>query len=174
LATLQTSVNTLASQLITQVNGIYSSGYDLNGNTGADFFTGTDASNIGVNSALANDPGAVQASGTAGATGDNSVALKLAQLANTNIPGLSNQTFSQSWAQTVGDLGYTVSEVNQQVTNSASANQMLSNQRQSVSGVSIDQEMTNLMQYEKSYEASAQIVTSLNQMLQTIVDMDDT
>jgi flagellar hook-associated protein 1 FlgK len=40
--------------------------------------------------------------------------------------------------------------------------------------VSIDQEMTNLMQYEKSYEASAQIVTSLNQMLQTIVDMDDT
>jgi flagellar hook-associated protein 1 FlgK len=174
LATLQTSVNTLASQLITQVNGIYSTGYDLNGNTGADFFTGTDASDIGVNSALVNDPSQFQASGTAGATGDNTVVLALAQLANTDISGLNSQTFSQSWAQTVGDLGSTISAVNEQATNSSSVTQMLTNQRESVSGVSIDQEMTHLMQYQKSYEASAQIVTTLNQMLQTLIDMDAT
>ena len=128
LATLQTSVNTLATQLITQVNGIYSSGYDLNGNTGADLFTGTDASDIGVNSALANDPGQFQASGTAGATGDNTVALALAQLANSNISGLNNQSFSQNWAQTVGNLGNTISAVNQQVNDSTSATQMLTSQ----------------------------------------------
>jgi flagellar hook-associated protein 1 FlgK len=174
LATLQTSVNTLASQLITQVNGIYSSGYDLNGNTGADFFTGTDASDIGVNSALVNDPGQIQASGTAGATGDNTVVLALAQLANNNISGLNNQTFSQSWAQTVGNLGSTISAVNEQVNNSSSATQMLTSQRDSVEGVSIDQEMTNLMQYQKSYEASAQLITTLNEMLQTLVDMKTT
>jgi flagellar hook-associated protein 1 FlgK len=174
LATLQTSVNTLASQLITQVNGIYSSGYDLNGNTGADFFTGTDASDIGVNSALANDPSQLQASGTAGATGDNTVVLALAQLANTNIAGLSNQTFSQSWAQTVGNLGDTISAVNDLVNNSSSTTQMLTSQWNSESGVSIDTEMTNLMQYEKSYEASAQLITTLNEMLQDLVDMKTT
>jgi len=171
LATLQTSVNTLASQLITQVNNIYSPGYDLNGNTGADFFTGTGASNIGVNSALGNDPSQVQASGTAGAAGDNKVVLALAQLANTDISGLNNQTFSGSWAQTVGALGHTISSVNEGVTNSAAVTQMLSSQRQSVSGVSIDQEMTNLMQFQKSYEASAQVITTLNEMLQTVVAM---
>ena len=171
LATLQTSVNTLASQLVTQVNGIYSSGYDLNGNTGADLFTGTDASDIGVNGAVANDPSQFQASGTAGATGDNTVILALAQLGNSNISGLNNQTFSQSWAQTVGNLGETASAVNEQVSNSSAVTQMLTSQRNSVSGVSIDQEMTNLMQFQKSYEASAQLITTLNEMLQTVVDM---
>ncbi len=174
LATLQTSVNTLASQLITQVNGIYSDGYDLNGNTGANFFTGSDASNIGVNSALVSDPSQFQASGTAGATGDNTVVLALAQLANTSISGLNNQTFSQSWAQTVGNLGNAISSVNEQVANSSSVTQMLTTQRASVSGVSIDEEMTNLMQYQKSYEASAQLITTLNEMLQTVVSMKTT
>jgi flagellar hook-associated protein 1 FlgK len=171
LATLQTSVNTLASQLITQVNGIYSSGYDSNGDTGADFFTGTDASDIGVNTALVNDPSLFQASGAPGASGDNTVVLALANLANTNISGLDNQTFSQNWAQTVGSLGDTISAVNEQVTNSSAVTQMLTSQRSSITGVSIDQEMTNLMQFQKSYEASAQIVTTLNEMLQTVVDM---
>jgi flagellar hook-associated protein 1 FlgK len=174
LSQLQGSVNTLASQLITQVNNIYSPGYDLNGNTGANFFTGTDASDIGVNSALANDPSQVQASGVAGAAGDNKVALSLAQLANSNISGLNNQTFSESWAETVGALGNTISSVTSQVNDSASATQMLQSQRQSVSGVNIDQEMTNLMQFQKSYEASAQLITTLNEMLQTLVDMKST
>jgi flagellar hook-associated protein 1 FlgK len=171
LASLQTSVNTLATQLISQVNSIYSSGYDLNGNTGASFFTGTDASDIAVNSSLINNPNAVQASGSAGAAGDNTVMLSLAQLANTSISGLNDQTFSQNWAQTVGGLGNTISSVNEQLASSASVSQMLTTQRDSVSGVSIDEEMTHLMQYQKSYEASAQLVSTLNQMLQTVISM---
>ncbi|HEY3857435.1 MAG TPA: flagellar hook-associated protein FlgK [Verrucomicrobiae bacterium] len=171
LSTLQTSVNTLATQLITQVNSIYSSGYDLNGNTGASFFTGTDASDIAVNSTLANDPSAVQASGSANAAGDNSVMLALSQLATSKVSGLNNQTFSQSWAQTVGALGNSISSVNDQVNNSTSVTQMLQTQRDSVSGVSLDEEMTNLMQYQKTYEASAQLVSTINQMLETVINM---
>lgn len=174
LATVQSGVNTLASQLITQVNSVYSAGYDMNGNTGADFFTGTDASDIGVNSALANDPTLVQASGTAGNSGDNSVALAVAQLANTNFSGLNNQTFSQDWAQTVGNFGDALSSVNEQVTNSSSVAQMLSTQRQSVSGVSVDDELTSLMEYQKAYEASAELISTVNQMLQTVVSMKTT
>ena len=71
LAGLQSSLNTLASQLITQVNNIYSAGYDSSGGTGQDFFTGTNAANIGVNSALAADPSEFQASSAPGAGGDN-------------------------------------------------------------------------------------------------------
>jgi flagellar hook-associated protein 1 FlgK len=172
LASLQSGLDTLASQLITQVNSVYSAGYDLNGNTGQDLFTGTDAASIGVNSNLASDPTQFQAAGTSGAAGDNTVALALAQLGNQKVSGLNNQTFSANYAQTVANLGDAISSVNDQLNTSQSVSQMLTTQRASTSGVSTDQEMTNLIQYQKSYEASAELITTLNQMLQAVVTMD--
>jgi flagellar hook-associated protein 1 len=171
LASLQSGLNTLASQLITQVNTIYSAGYDLNGNTGQDLFTGTDASNIGVNSNVVSDPSQFQAASAAGAAGNNKVALALAQLGNQNVAGLNNQTFSGNYAQTVSDLGSAISSVNDNLNNSQAVTQMLTNDRASVSGVSLDGEMTNLIQFQKAYEASAELITTLNEMLQTVVSM---
>ena len=174
IAQLQTGLNTLASQLVTTVNSAYSSGFDLNGNTGQNFFTGTDAATIGVNTTVANDPAQFQASGTAGATGDNSIVLALAQLANTTVTGLNNQTFSGNYAAAVANLGSSLASVNNQVTNTGAMTQMLTNQRTSVSGVNIDEEMTNLMQYQKAYEASAELISTVNEMLQTVVNMKTT
>jgi flagellar hook-associated protein 1 FlgK len=171
LATLTTSVNTLASQLITQVNNVYSGGYDLNGNTGQNLFTGTDASTIGVNSALAENPSTFQASGTAGATGDNTVVFALGQLGNQPVSGLNNQTFSQNYSQIVGNLGSSLANVNDQVTNSTAVSQMLANQQSSISGVSTDEEMTNLVQFQKAYQASAELISTINEMLETLITM---
>jgi flagellar hook-associated protein 1 len=171
LASLQSGLNTLASQLITQVNSVYSAGYDLNGNTGQDLFTGTDASSIGVNSNVAGDPSQFQAAGAPGAAGDSTVAVALAQLGGQNIAGLNNQTFSGNYAQTVSNLGNSISTVNDQLSSSQAVTQMLTSERSSTSGVSIDQEMTNMIQYQKAYEASAELITTLNEMLQTVVAM---
>jgi flagellar hook-associated protein 1 FlgK len=171
LATLQSNVDTLASQLISQVNGIYSAGFDLNGNTGQNLFTGTNAATIGVNNAVVTDPSKFQAAGAANAPGDNSVVLALGQLANTNVAGLGNQTFSSNYSQVVAGLGQSLSNVNDQVANSGKVTQMLNTQRSTVSGVSLDEEMTNLMSYQKAYEASAQLITTVNQMLQTVINM---
>jgi len=174
LASLQSGLNTLASQLITQVNTIYSAGYDLHGNTGQDLFTGTDASDIGVNSNVATDPTQFQAAGAPGAAGDNSTVLSLAELGNQNVAALNNQTFSANYAQTVSDLGSAISSVNDNLNTSQAVSQMLTTDRASVSGVSLDTEMTNLIQYQKAYEASAEMITTLNQMLQTVVSMKTT
>jgi len=171
LASLQTGLNTLASQLISSVNTVYSTGYDLNGNTGAAFFTGTGSANIAVNSALVNDPTAFQASGVAGNSGDNQVALALAQLGNTNQAGLGNQTFSQSYNSTITALGSSLSAVNNQLSEQQSVQTMLTTQRQNETGVNLDQEMTNVMAFEKAYEGSAELVTSLDQMLTTVLQM---
>ncbi len=174
LASLQSGLNTLASQLITQVNTIYSAGYDLHGNTGQDLFTGADASDIGVNNNVAADPSQFQAAGVAGAAGDNSTVLALAQLGNQNVAALNNQTFSANYAQTVSDLGSAISSVNDNLNTSQAVSQMLTNDRAGTSGVSLDTEMTNLIQYQKAYEASAEMITTLNQMLQTVVSMKTT
>ncbi len=169
--TLRNNLDALASTLITQVNDVYSAGYDLKGNTGAVFFTGTDASTIGVNSALQNDPSALQAAGAANAPGDNSVALALAQLGQQPISALDNQTFSATFAQDAGNFGFALSNANNQAADHTAVDTMLRNQRGSVSGVSIEEEMSNLLTYQEAYQASAKIITSVDQMLQTVINM---
>jgi flagellar hook-associated protein 1 FlgK len=172
LATMQTGVNTLATTLITQVNALHSGGFNLAGTSGnPNFFTGTDASNIAVNPSLADDPSLIQASGSATATGDNSVALSLAQLASATQPALNNQTLGNDYAQTVASLGNALSNANNQVASQTAVTSMLANQRASVSGVNIDEEMTNLMMYQQAYQASANLVNTVNQMLITTLAM---
>lgn len=171
LATVRSGLDTLASQLITQVNTIYSAGYDLNGNTGANFFTGTNASDISVNSDLLNDPSLVQAAGVSGASGDNSVALALAQLASQPQSALGNQTFNAAYNKTVAGLGYALNDANTQSSDSSAVQAMLSQRRDSVSGVSIDEEMSDLIRFQKAYVASAKIVTTVDEMLDTVLNM---
>ena len=171
LSTLQTSLDTLASQLVTQVNNIYSAGYDSSGGTGQLFFTGNSAANISVNSALVSDPSQFQASSTAGAGGDTKIALALANLSTQTIPALGNKSLSQSYSQTVSNLGNAIDAATNQLNTSQAISTSLTNQRSSESGVSIDQEMTDLMEYQKAYEASAQLVTTLDSMMETVIDM---
>jgi flagellar hook-associated protein 1 FlgK len=171
LAGLQTSLDTLASQLITQVNNIYSAGYDAGGGTGQDFFTGANAADIGVNSNLVADPSQFQGSSTPGAGGDTQIALSLANLATQNNPALGHQSLTQSYAQTVANLGNAIDTATDQLNTSQAISTTLTNQRSSESGVSIDQEMTDLMQFQKAYEASAQLVTTLNAMMETVINM---
>jgi flagellar hook-associated protein 1 FlgK len=172
IATLQSSINTLATQLISSVNQVYSTGYDLNGNNSqSQFFTGTDASDIGVNTTVVNDPSTFQAAATAGDPGDNTVVLEMANLANQSMSGLNNQTLSQNYSEAVGSFGSSLQSVNEQLSSSTSVAQMLSTQRGSTSGVDTDTEMTNLLQFQKAYEASAELVTTVNEMLQTVVSM---
>jgi flagellar hook-associated protein 1 FlgK len=170
LTSLQTGVNTLASQLIANVNTIYSQGHAANGSTGQNLFTGSDASDIGVNESLSQDPSQFQYSSTS-ASGDDGTVYKLAQLAGQNISGLGNQTFSANYTQTVSNLGSAIFSVNGQLDSSQSVSQMLTSQRASQSGVSLDDQMTNLIQFQKAYEASAELITTVNEMLQTVVAM---
>ena len=175
LAGMQNQINSLASGLITGINsngqGGYNSGYSLTGTTGADFFTGTDASNIAVNSSLVNDPSLLQASASPTATGDGSVALQIANLASSTQASLNNETFGNYYDATVAGLGDALQTANTQVTNETAVSNMLSTQQSTVSGVNIDQEMTNLMGFQRAYEASAQLVTTINEMMQTVNNM---
>ena len=176
VATLQSSINNLASQLISSVHTAYYDGYGLNpGDTHQDFFTGSNAANISVNSTLVDDPTTLQAAATPGEPGDNTVVLALANLANQPITnaatGFNNQTLSQYYSQAVGNLGSSLQSVNEQLANSTSVAQMLQTQRDSASGVDTDTEMTNLLQFQKAYEASAELVSTVNAMLETLITM---
>jgi len=171
VAALSNQIDSLAALLINEVNSVHAAGYSLTGTTGEDFFSGTDASNIAVNPTLLNNPSLVQASGTNGAVGDNSVALALAQLANQTYASLNNQTFSQSFAQTVAALGQSLATANGQISDQQTVQEMLQQQRSSISGVSIDEEMTNLSVYQRAYQASARLITVVDDLLETLVNV---
>ncbi|MGD0060214.1 MAG: flagellar hook-associated protein FlgK [Verrucomicrobiia bacterium] len=173
VATLSGNLNTLAAQLIDAVNGVYKGGYGgLTGSTtNALFFSGSDASDIAVNQDLVNNPALFQASGVEGNTGDNTVALQMAQLANQLNTGLNNQTFSQSYAGTVATLGQSLSSANNEVSDQQTVQEMLQQQRSSISGVSLVEEMGNLSTYQNAYEASAHLMTTVDDMLQELLSI---
>lgn len=171
LQSLRTNLNNLANQLINQVNTVYRAGYDLNGNTNANFFTGTTAADIGVNATLVGDPAKLQASGVVGAAGNSQIALALAQLAGTKQAGLGNQTFSDSYIGAITDLGFAMAGVNGQLSDQQIVQDMLQTQRSSVSGVSLDEEMVDLVKYQRAFQASAKLVGTIDQLLDTVVNL---
>ncbi|MBI5385918.1 MAG: flagellar hook-associated protein FlgK [Verrucomicrobia bacterium] len=171
LASLRTQINDLAKQVISEVNAVHRAGFGLNNSTGEDFFSGTDASDIKVNARLTNDPTLIQASGAVDAPGDNTVALALAQLAMKRHASLGNHTFSERHGQTVAELGLALSTNNNRLTDQQLVQNMLTRQRDSVSGVSIDEEMTELVKFQKAFEASARLVSTIDEMLDTVVNL---
>ena len=171
LATMQSSVNSLASTLINQVNTIHNSGYNASGGTGNTFFTGSGAADIGVSSTLTSDPSQLQLASSSTTTGDTSLALKIANLASAAQSTLNNATFGDDYDSTVAGLGSALNTANTQVTDQTQVTNMLATQRSSVSGVSVDEEMTNLMTFQRAYQASAQLVTTVNTMMGDLLAM---
>ncbi|HAM71289.1 MAG TPA: flagellar hook-associated protein FlgK, partial [Verrucomicrobiales bacterium] len=171
LATLRTNIDSLAALVISQVNTIHSGGFSLTGTTGAPFFTGTGSANIALNSALNGNPQLVQASGVSGAVGDNTVALQLSQLATTPQAALGGQTFSQKFNGIVATLGQSLANVNGQGETQKVVQNMLLQQRDSLMGVSIDEEMTDMSKFQKAYAASARVITTVDDMLDIVLSM---
>jgi len=171
LLAMQTDLDTLASTLISEVNTVHSAGFGLSGTTGEDFFTGTDASDIAMNGTLAGNPSMIQASGVAGAVGDNSVIVQMAQLADKQNGALAGQTFQESYGQTVAALGQALNGTNTQLANQQIVESMLLRQRDSVSGVSLDEEMTDLIKFQRGFEASAKLITTIDEMLEIVMNL---
>jgi flagellar hook-associated protein 1 FlgK len=164
------SLNQLAAALSSSTNAQHALGLDLNGNPGGAFFTVTannEAATIAVNPAVAASP-ALIAAGTTAASGDASNAIAIADLQNTAL--LGGATIDTAYSQLVGQIG-SDSQVAQQ--NAANANALvdaLANRRSSVSGVSLDEEMSNLLQYQRGFQASARALSAMDQMIDQLIN----
>jgi flagellar hook-associated protein 1 FlgK len=187
-----TDLDNLASATIQQVNAVhaggvgadgitYPGGAGLDGSTGVAFFTGTDAQTIGVNAVLVANPQKLAAAaipappaaaGAAPPPGDASNANTLAAIENTFLTSgpLNGQTLGGFYQNVVSNAGAKSASA-KTASDSAQANlTQLTQQRSSVSGVSTDTEMVNMMKYQRAYEASARVVTTMDSMLNTLIN----
>jgi flagellar hook-associated protein 1 FlgK len=166
--TLRSSLDGLASQLVTSVN----TAYNPSATPGADFFNpaGTTAGTIATAGGLT---AASLVAGT-GAAGDNSIALAVAAVANQPFSTAGgdaiNGTISQAYSNAVSNLGQALSSTNELVTNQTSVQTLVQNQRDSVSGVSLDEEMANIVKYQRAYQASSQVFNVVNGLLDTVIN----
>jgi len=168
---LRNAMRDIASNLITEVNAQHATGFGLNGTSGTAFFLGTSAGDIRVNPAIAGNPALLQASGDPAAPGNNRVALGLAQLGTKPIAALGGQTFSGRYSQGVADMGEALASVTRQLSDHEAVAGMLSAQRDSVSGVSVDEEMTDLTKFQRAYQASAKLITTVDELLDITIGL---
>ncbi len=167
-----TDLNTLMAQVITDVNTAHAAGFALDGvTTGTAFFTGTDASSIGVNAAIAGNLGLVAAASAGGAPGDGSGALAVADLQSaTNLTG-NSETYDAFFNGMITRLGVAVRDAEGIAGAQGATIRHLEQLRASTSGVNLDEEMVNLIQYQKGYEAAARVIQAIDEMVQQMLQM---
>jgi flagellar hook-associated protein 1 FlgK len=157
-----TSLDGVATQLINDYNASQSSGYDLYDHTGATanaFFSGTDAATIAIDPTLFNDPKLIAAASAAASPGDGSHAIAAGGLS-------ASSDLYQTLVTRIG------SDAQAAQRSSDASNTLLgsiSNRRLSVSGVSLDEEMTNLLKFQRGYQASARALTAMDDMIDLLV-----
>jgi flagellar hook-associated protein 1 FlgK len=168
LQTLRSSLDQLAAQIVTAVNAAYNPGSTAGGNIFLS--SGTTAGTIAVDPGFT--PGTVQA-GT-GAAGDNSIAIAVGNLANhvfsTAGGDAIDGSVTQFYAGAVSTIGAALDTANTQVTDQTNVQTVVVNQRQSTSGVSVDEEMSNLMTYQRAFQASSEVFQVLDSLLGTVVN----
>ena len=140
------SLDGVASQVISSVNALQPS---------SPFFSGNSASTIAVSATASTvQPSSSTTSGTDLAT---------------NIASLSGGAADQSYAAFVSQVGSGVQSAQSTQTTSQAVLTAVSNQRQSVSGVSLDEEMANLIQYQQAYQASARVMNTIDSTINSLI-----
>lgn len=183
-------VNTMSQFLLQDFNGIHRSGYGLDDSTGNNFF-GADTGAIGapadgnwikllsVSSALfATTPAngldkiaAKSASGTTQGNASGDLAVKLSEaLKTTPSATLSNQSLDSYYNSLVGGLGVQSQNAQRLTENQKVLVNQIENWRQSVSGVNMDEEMSNMIRFQKGYSAAARVLTTMDEMLDKLIN----
>ncbi len=168
---IQDQLDLLASGLASAVNRVQSAGYDLNGVAGTNLFTPPPALGAGAAASLSvalTDPALLAASsdGTVGSNGNAEALYGLSQQAL-----IAGQSPTGYYSGVVFHVGNAAASANAEQSASSLVLQQLNDQRASISGVSLDQEAANLMRYQQSYSASAQVISTINAMMQTVINM---
>ena len=166
-----TQLNNLASQFATSINSAQSSGYDLNGNKGQAIFSVIPGNGAAASLSVSmSDPSLIAASSD-GTQGSNGNVANLLAVQTNSLPGGASP--GDTYANLVSQVGNLTSQAEANATAGTSTLNQLNDQLGAISGVSIDEETTNLMSYQRAYEAAARVVTTVDALTQATLQMGE-
>ena len=183
IANMRQALNDLVTTIATTINAIHTTGtgIDSDSTTGINFFVTVDASkplsisNIQVNSEIVNDVTKL-AAGTSGGS-DNTLALEIAGLTDTTdssskifqFDGLS-ENVTQFYTSLISWVGTEGSSYSSNYDTKNAVVTSIDNQRQEISSVSLDEEMSNMIKYQNAYSASAMVLSTIDSMVGSMID----
>ncbi len=166
-----------ADNLRSGVNALFTTGTTSSGATGGAFFaeptapaTTTGALDLSLSAAVAADPGAIP-SGTSGLSGDGTLAAQISALRDTKVAALGNQSLSDFYGGIVSSVGNQVSTAQSSVDTQQAVTTQIAAQISSTDGVSMDDEMANLLRFQRAYQAAAKALTTFDSMSETVINM---
>jgi len=168
---LLASLDILAAGLASALNTAHRSGFDLNGTAGGDLFVPPPGSGQGAAAGMMvviSDP-ALLAASSDGSPGSNGNLALLSAVHDQ--PVASGQTPTDFYANLVFGVGSDVSNGTAELEASQLILRQLEDQRGSISGVSVDEEAANMLRYQRAYEAAARVVSTVNEMLDTTINL---
>jgi flagellar hook-associated protein 1 FlgK len=148
------TLDTIANNLVSTVNGALGSQFFDGG-------SGPTAATIDVAAALLSNPQSLVTG--SGASGSRDLALAVSQLRG-------GASVDQAYGAFVAQVGSNTREATRQQANAQVLTDAVENRRQSVSGVSLDEEMSNLVRFQRSYQASARAMSTLDEMLDVLIN----
>lgn len=156
----------LAESLVTEVNAVYN-----NGVVGDNFFeagqitAATISIDVDLTTATLRTTNDANQHG-----GDNTLVLAIAELDEKSVTALGDRTFGSYYRATISDLAESVATVDSRLDDEQVVFDLLKQQRDSVSGVSIDEEMTDMMRFQRAYEATGKLIRTIDEMLDVIIN----
>ncbi|SFM23780.1 flagellar hook-associated protein 1 FlgK [Gracilibacillus orientalis] len=173
----------MADNFIKEFNNVHENGYTLvdsdsdgNGDQGGAFFTGNSASDIDIAASIKTNVDNIAASdlGPPG-DGENAVELsdvytRLGENYNTATTMNDKTSIKSFFEGVIGEMGVSAEDANRMQNNSEILRQQVEGTKQSISSVSLDEEMTNMIQYQHAYNAAARNMTAVDEMLDRIIN----
>jgi flagellar hook-associated protein 1 FlgK len=165
-------LDTLAQALIAEVNTLHLTGFALDGSAGEVFFTGAASADMAVNANIVGNPDLIAAaSDAARVPGDNSKAIEIADLQQQLTMSGNTVTFNDYFSSLVRDVGYEVIKSDSYYAHQSEMVAYLDNYRESISGVSLDEEMINLIKFQNAYTAAAKLISTTDELMETVLNM---
>lgn len=174
-------LNDMAKAFAEEFNKIHKSGTDLKGEQGLDFFVRKDtldpanitAQNIYVSKTIQDNPNLIAASDSAIGTaepGNGKKALELANMKFKALTELDDVSVQSYFEGLIGQLGVDGQQAARLTYNAATLQQAVQERRDSVSSVSLDEEMTNMITFQQAYNANARMITVVDETLDKIIN----
>lgn len=134
------------------------------------FFSGKDSLDIGINSMITGN-GALLAAGTSGLPGDGSNATAMVGVQNLAVASLGGVSLNDYYTATMASLAVSASAVNSADEAANVIFDSLTAQRESISGVNLDEEAVALMSFQRAYEGVARYMNVVDEMMQTLLSL---
>jgi flagellar hook-associated protein 1 FlgK len=176
LVGIRAELDRLAEAIVTEVNALHQTGTNASGATGIDFFdpTGITAASLSLSSDVLADAEAISA-GAPGPSGEyragaNDIALALASMRDSDS-ALLGTSYGEHFRQLASDVGFTVRTASDAVEVHETLAEQAETRRTSYSGVSTDEELMRLIEFQTAYAAAARVVTTASEMMETLIRM---